>query len=238
MIVWKVSARTLSRLTLTRLSPAAASAAAVLASPRALVVIESSRSGVELTHLAHDLDQAAPHQRLAAGEPDLLDPESLDPDPHQAHHLVVGEHLVARQPVESLGGHAVGAAQVAAVGQRHAEVAGDPAVPVLERLHLHHPSLRASPTLSRVRSFRFLLSRRWLLFGLVVVLLAWAAWWLGEWQFHRLEDRKERNAVVRANEDKPPAPVADVLAPGRAVARRRGVAGGQRPPAPTTPPTR
>ncbi len=64
-----------------------------------------------------------------------------------------------------------------------------------------------------MRSFRFLLSRRWLLFGLVVVLLAWAAWWLGEWQFHRLEDRKDRNAVIRTNEGKPPAPVAEVLAP-------------------------
>ena len=69
-----------------------------------------------------------------------------------------------------------------------------------------------------MRSFRFLLSRRWLLFAVTVALLAWATWWLGEWQFHRLEDRKESNAVVRANEDKPPAPVADVLAPGQEVA--------------------
>jgi cytochrome oxidase assembly protein ShyY1 len=68
-----------------------------------------------------------------------------------------------------------------------------------------------------VRSFGFLLSRRWLLFGVAIVLVAWATWWLGEWQFHRLEDRKESNAVVSANEDKPPAPVADILAPGRAV---------------------
>jgi cytochrome oxidase assembly protein ShyY1 len=50
------------------------------------------------------------------------------------------------------------------------------------------------------------------------VVVAGATWWLGEWQFSRLDDRKERNAVVRANEDKPPAPVADVLAPGREVA--------------------
>ncbi len=69
-----------------------------------------------------------------------------------------------------------------------------------------------------MRSFRFLLSRRWLLFAVTVALLAYATWWLGEWQFHRLEDRKESNAVVRANEDKPPAPVADVLAPGQEVA--------------------
>jgi cytochrome oxidase assembly protein ShyY1 len=68
-----------------------------------------------------------------------------------------------------------------------------------------------------VRSLRFLLSRRWLLFALVVAVLCYAAWWLGEWQFHRLADRKDSNAVVRANEDKPPAPVVDVLAPGRPV---------------------
>ena len=68
-----------------------------------------------------------------------------------------------------------------------------------------------------MRSFRFLLSRRWLLFAVAVVLLGWAAWWLGQWQFDRLEDRKESNAVVRANEDKPPAPVDDVLAPGEEV---------------------
>lgn len=69
-----------------------------------------------------------------------------------------------------------------------------------------------------MRSLRFLLSRRWLLFALVVVMLCSAAWWLGEWQFHRLADRKDRNAVVRTNEDRPPAPVDQVLAPGRAVA--------------------
>jgi len=65
---------------------------------------------------------------------------------------------------------------------------------------------------------RFLLSRRWLLFALVVMVLAYATWWLGEWQFHRLSDRKQSNAVVRANEDRSPTPVADVLAPGAPVA--------------------
>jgi cytochrome oxidase assembly protein ShyY1 len=69
-----------------------------------------------------------------------------------------------------------------------------------------------------VRSFRFLLSRRWALFALAIGVVAVATWWLGEWQFSRLEDRKDRNAVVRANEDKPPTPVADVLAPSRSVA--------------------
>jgi cytochrome oxidase assembly protein ShyY1 len=68
-----------------------------------------------------------------------------------------------------------------------------------------------------VRSLRFLVSRRWALFALTVVVLAYATWWLGEWQFHRLADRKESNAVVRANETRDAAPVADVLAPGREV---------------------
>lgn len=68
-----------------------------------------------------------------------------------------------------------------------------------------------------MRSWGFLVSRRWLLFAAVVVLLCYAAWWLGQWQFHRLDDRKASNAVVRANEDREPAPVSDVLAPGRPV---------------------
>jgi cytochrome oxidase assembly protein ShyY1 len=64
-----------------------------------------------------------------------------------------------------------------------------------------------------VRSFGFLLSRRWIAFALVVALLAYGAWWLGEWQFRRLEDRKADNTVVRANEDRAVTPVADVLSP-------------------------
>ena len=68
-----------------------------------------------------------------------------------------------------------------------------------------------------MRSLGFLVSRRWILFAIVVALLAYAAWLLGEWQFHRLEDRKASNTIVERNEDAPPAPVADVLAPGRSV---------------------
>jgi cytochrome oxidase assembly protein ShyY1 len=62
-----------------------------------------------------------------------------------------------------------------------------------------------------VRSWGFLASRRWVLFGITVALLAWGAWWLGEWQFHRLEDRKARNAIVERNEAAPPADVAAVM---------------------------
>jgi cytochrome oxidase assembly protein ShyY1 len=62
-----------------------------------------------------------------------------------------------------------------------------------------------------VRSWVFLVSRRWLGFAVVVGLLAWGAWWLGEWQFSRLEDRQARNALVERNEQAPPVPVSDVL---------------------------
>ncbi|HEX4976950.1 MAG TPA: SURF1 family protein [Nocardioides sp.] len=64
---------------------------------------------------------------------------------------------------------------------------------------------------------RFLLSRRWLLFAVAVALLAYGAWWLGEWQFGRLEERRARNEVTARNLTAPPAPVEKVLAPGRPV---------------------
>jgi cytochrome oxidase assembly protein ShyY1 len=64
---------------------------------------------------------------------------------------------------------------------------------------------------------RFLLSRRWLLFAVAVALLAYGAWWLGEWQFSRLEERQARNTVTERNLQAPPAPVQRVLAPERPV---------------------
>lgn len=68
-----------------------------------------------------------------------------------------------------------------------------------------------------MRSFGFLLSRRWAFFALAVVVVATATWWLGEWQFHRLDDRHERNAIIERNSKADPVPVSDVLAVGRPV---------------------
>jgi cytochrome oxidase assembly protein ShyY1 len=64
----------------------------------------------------------------------------------------------------------------------------------------------------------FLLSRRWILFALAVGILAYGCVRLGEWQFHRLEDREQSNEWVEANLAADPAPVDDVLAVGGAVA--------------------
>ena len=62
---------------------------------------------------------------------------------------------------------------------------------------------------------RFLVSRRWLLFFAVVVLLAYACLLLGRWQWHRLTSTKSNNAIIRANERADPAPVDQVLRPGQ-----------------------
>jgi cytochrome oxidase assembly protein ShyY1 len=68
-----------------------------------------------------------------------------------------------------------------------------------------------------VHKLRFLVSRRWIVFALVVVSLAWVAWRLGEWQFHRLEDRQERNAIIERNEKAGADPITEVMAPGKDV---------------------
>jgi cytochrome oxidase assembly protein ShyY1 len=61
----------------------------------------------------------------------------------------------------------------------------------------------------------FLLSRRWVVFGCVVVLLAYLALELGQWQFRRLEDRKQENRIVSTNLRSAPVPVQEVLSTNR-----------------------
>jgi cytochrome oxidase assembly protein ShyY1 len=65
-----------------------------------------------------------------------------------------------------------------------------------------------------VRSLRFLVSRRWLLLLLVVLLLSYACLLLGRWQWHRLTTRKANNAIIRTNEAAAPVEVDQVLARG------------------------
>jgi cytochrome oxidase assembly protein ShyY1 len=57
-------------------------------------------------------------------------------------------------------------------------------------------------------------SRRWILLLLTVLLLAYACLLLGRWQWHRLEDKKAGNAIIRANEQTSPTPVDQVLRRG------------------------
>lgn len=78
----------------------------------------------------------------------------------------------------------------------------------------------AAANLSNVRSWGFLISRRWVVFALVVALLAYLAWWLGQWQFSRLDDRQQRNAVFTTNVAADPIPAAEVLSSQREVPPR------------------
>jgi cytochrome oxidase assembly protein ShyY1 len=61
---------------------------------------------------------------------------------------------------------------------------------------------------------RFLISRRWILFALTVAALAWVASLLGQWQFHRLDDRRAENRLVARNLDRPPVPLDTLLEVG------------------------
>lgn len=60
---------------------------------------------------------------------------------------------------------------------------------------------------------RFLLRPRWLLSHLLVVLLIVVMVNLGFWQLRRLDERRERNDLIRDRQDQPAVPVADLLAP-------------------------
>ncbi|MDQ3615576.1 MAG: SURF1 family protein [Actinomycetota bacterium] len=63
----------------------------------------------------------------------------------------------------------------------------------------------------------FLVSRRWVLFAIAVGMLAFLAFRLGEWQFHRLEDREDRNRITERNLAAAAMPIGQVLKPGQAV---------------------
>jgi cytochrome oxidase assembly protein ShyY1 len=60
-----------------------------------------------------------------------------------------------------------------------------------------------------------MVSRRWITFALVVVVLAYGCYLLGRWQFHRLHDREATNAQTRTNLAAPPVDVSQLLRVGR-----------------------
>ena len=68
--------------------------------------------------------EASAQEGFPTREADLADPEPLDADAHEAHDLVVRQGFLGGQPVQAFGGHAVGTAQVAAVGERDTQVSG------------------------------------------------------------------------------------------------------------------
>lgn len=61
---------------------------------------------------------------------------------------------------------------------------------------------------------RVLTSRRWLSALAVAAAFAVAAYFLGQWQWHRYEARRERAERIAAHYDAPPVPVTQVVGPG------------------------
>lgn len=62
--------------------------------------------------------------------------------------------------------------------------------------------------------YRFLLTRRWLAFALLVVLIALICLRAGIWQMNKLEARKQENAIARANLVADPVDLNDVVRKG------------------------
>ena len=79
---------------------------------------------------ADQLDHVAAAQRLASGQADLGDAAG-DEGQRQAVQFLKAQHLGARQEGLPLG-HAIGAAQIAAIGHRQAQV-GDPALEAINK---------------------------------------------------------------------------------------------------------
>ena len=98
----------------------------------------------ERGELLDEQRQAGPHGRLAAGEADRLDAVAAHHQPGDALDLLERQHLAAGQPLHPLLGHAVRAAEVAAVGDGDPQVADDAPERVDEILGpRHHATLVA-----------------------------------------------------------------------------------------------
>ena len=184
-----------------------------------LVVMAICGRGVIAVMPATTSTMRAPQQRLPAGEPHLAHPEA-DEHADEAQQLLVGEHLGLGHPRQALGGHAVGAAQVAAVGDRHPQVPGHPPEGVDQLCHppnLRH--VRRGPGAIRPRGFayrrgvvRTLVSPRWLLGLLVAVLFGVICVYLGRWQWGKYEDKQTNATTVHVHYGATPVPLASVAA--------------------------
>ena len=111
---------------MTRVSPASLSASAFADSADPLVVSATSRDLVDLREHRDQSLEVVAHERLATGEPDLRH-ALVRKHTSEAGDLFEGQQLFAWQErevaPEDLLGHAVGAAEVAPVGDRDTQVA-------------------------------------------------------------------------------------------------------------------
>ena len=88
-------------------------------------ILDSIDEGKLRLAIAKEEAEAAAQQRLASREAHRVHAQS-DEDRDEPEQLLIGEHLRFGQPRQALGWHAVGAPQIAAVRDRHPQVAADP----------------------------------------------------------------------------------------------------------------
>ena len=125
-IARKTSSSSESRLTVIRGEAGVGKCLRLLCEERGVRRQGDVESLVERGERGDEVLEIAAQQRLASGDPQLADAE-LDEDPSDAFDLLEGEELAPREEAvvvpEDLLGHAVDAAEVAAVGDRDAQVA-------------------------------------------------------------------------------------------------------------------
>ena len=98
-------------------------------------MVVSARScspfGFQLREFLDDRLDVAAHHRLAASQTDLLNAQR-DKDVADVFDLFVGEHLLFRRNGRLAVRQAIETTKIAAVGQRHAQIAYRPVVGIFE----------------------------------------------------------------------------------------------------------
>ena len=215
-------------------------------SPSALVVIDSRGRGVSARAPLDDVDEPAAHQRLAAGEPHLVDAEARDRRSRTSRTTSSSVSTdVVGQPVEPLGA-ACSRCSAGCSGRSATPAGRSPTRPKrsVEGLRCGHPrvyvdathrtpvarpdhldsrgELPVLPTVGAVRARRRA-------HGLGAVRL-------GEWQFHRLARARAAQRLDRAQPRRRPGPGRRRPGGGPAGPGRARVDAGSPPPGSTTPP--
>lgn len=109
-----------------------------LSSPIPFVVMEMDASPATAA-LLEMISARSAHQRFAAGEPDVAHPHVPDGDAYETRDLGRGEKIVPRDGGESLLRHAVRATERTLLGDRDAQVAGDPAMTIDQLGYVRSP---------------------------------------------------------------------------------------------------
>ena len=79
--------------------------------------------------------QTPPKQRLPTGEPHLPDTKHGHRKGDESNRFVVVKRVGAGNPLQAVGRHAISAAKITPVGERHPQVPGDPAESILKPPH-------------------------------------------------------------------------------------------------------